>query len=96
MKRSKGYNCSTRKLFRKSSREKGIKSLRYLFHKFKIGDQVNIIINSHFQKGRPHRRYHATSGIVKRSQGKAYVIEVTKHNKQIEIISRPEHLRLAN
>lgn len=95
MKRTKGYNSKTRKLFKKSSRDKGIKSLRYLLEPFEVGQKVDIILNSQSQQGRPHRRYHSSTGTVVRKQGQAYVVNVTQGRKNATIIARPEHLRSA-
>jgi large subunit ribosomal protein L21e len=95
MKRSKGFDAGTRKLFKRSSREKGIRSLRYLLEPFEVGQKVDIILNSQSQKGRPHRRYHASTGSVIKKQGQAYVVNVVQGKRQAIIIARPEHLRLA-
>lgn len=95
MKRTKGYNSTTRKLFRRSSRQKGLRSLRYLLEEYDIGQKVDIILNSQSQKGRPHRRYHSSTGTVIKKQGQAYVISVSQGKKTTTLIARPEHLRVA-
>lgn len=95
MKKSKGFNSQTRKLFKRSSRQKGLRSLRYLLEPFEVGQKVDIILNSQSQKGRPHRRYHASTGTVVKKQGQAYVVNVKQGKKEAVIIARPEHLRAA-
>ncbi|MHA2091652.1 MAG: 50S ribosomal protein L21e [Candidatus Kariarchaeaceae archaeon] len=93
MVKSKGYNNRTRRLFRRTSRKKGLKSLRYLLEPVEVGQKVDILLNSSIQKGRPHRRYNGTTGPVIRKQGQSYVISIKKGRKLKTIVSRPEHLR---
>ena len=95
MKKSKGYDSRTRRLFKRSSRERGIRSLRYLLEPYEVGQKVDIILNSQSQKGRPHRRYHSSTGTVIRRQGQAYVISVKQGKKLSTVIANPEHLRAA-
>ncbi len=95
MQRSKGYDSSTRKLYRRAPREKGLRSLRYLLEPFEVGQKVDIILNSQSQKGRPHRRFHGKKGTVLAKQGQAYIVAVKKGNKENKVIANPEHLRAA-
>lgn len=95
MKKTKGFNHGTRKLFKRPSRSKGLRSLRYLLEPFETGDQVDIILNSQSQNGRPHKRYHSSTGTVIKKQGQAYVIAVKQGKKEATIIANPEHLRKA-
>ncbi len=95
MVKSKGFNNRTRKLFRRSARKSGLKSLRYLLEPIEVGQIVDILLNSSIQKGRPHRRYNGTTGSVVRKQGQSYVISIKKGRMLKTIISRPEHLRVS-
>jgi len=95
MVKSKGFQNRTRKLFRKSARQKGIKSLRYLLEPIDVGQRVDILLDSAIQKGRPHRRYNGKSGEVVEKRGNSYVIEVKIGGAMKTIISRPEHLRVS-
>lgn len=95
MVKSKGYNNRTRALFRKQSRKRGLKSLRYLLEPIEVGQKVDILLNSSIQNGRPHRRYNGTSGTVVEQRGQAYVISLKTGRMQKSIISGPEHLRLS-
>ncbi len=95
MQRSKGYDSGTRKLFKRSPRQKGLRSVRYLLEPFEIGQKVDIILNSQSQSGRPHKRYHGRKGTVVAKQGQAYIVLVKKGNKENKIIAKPEHLRAA-
>jgi len=95
MVKSKGYNNRTRALFRKQSRKRGLKSLRYLLEPIQVGQKVDILLNSSIQKGRPHRRYNGTSGTVVEQRGQSYVISLKTGRMEKSIISRPEHLRIS-
>lgn len=95
MTKSKGFQNRTRKLFRKSARQKGLKSLRYLLEPIEVGQRVDILLNSAVQKGRPHRRYNGKSGEVIEKRGQSYIIEVKIGNAMKTVVSRPEHLRLS-
>ena len=95
MVKSKGFNNRTRKLFRKSARDKGLKSLRYLLEPIEVGQRVDILLNSSIQDGRPHHRYNGKSGRVTEKRGQSYVIDVKIGRAMKTIIARPEHLRVS-
>jgi large subunit ribosomal protein L21e len=95
MPKSKGYRHSTRKLFKKSPRDKGLQPLGRLLTKYKVGDQVLIKIDPAIQKGMPHRRYHGKFGVISEVRGRAYVIKIKTGNTTKQIIARPEHVYLA-
>ncbi|MCY3411447.1 MAG: 50S ribosomal protein L21e [Candidatus Heimdallarchaeota archaeon] len=95
MVKSKGYNNRTRRVFRKSTRQKGLRSLRYLLEPIDVGQKVDILLNSSIQNGRPHRRFNGTSGTVMEHRGQSYVISVKSGRMSKTVISRPEHLRVS-
>ncbi len=95
MPNSKGYRHSTRKLFTKSPRKRGIQPLGRLLIKYNVGDQVVIKIDSAIQKGMPHRRYQGKFGVISEVRGRAYVIKIKVGNMTKDIIARPEHVYLA-
>ena len=95
MPKSKGYRHSTRRLFKKTPRNKGLQPLGRLLTKYKVGDQVLIKVDSAIQKGMPHRRYHGKFGVISEVRGRAYVIKIKSGNATKQIIARPEHVYLA-
>ncbi|MHA2248706.1 MAG: 50S ribosomal protein L21e [Candidatus Kariarchaeaceae archaeon] len=95
MVKSKGFDTRTRRLFRRSPRKSGLRSLRYLLEPIEVGQKVDILLNSSIQKGRPHRRFNGTTGSVIRKQGQSYVITVKQGRMLKTVISRPEHLRVS-
>ena len=92
MRKSKGYRAKTRRLLRKSPRERGKMRLSKLLHEYQPGNSVVIKIDPSVQKGMPHRRYHGKVGTVIGIRGKSYVVSVTQGDAAKEIIVRPEHL----
>ncbi|NHJ87221.1 MAG: 50S ribosomal protein L21e [Asgard group archaeon] len=94
MPKSKGYRHSTRKLFKKSPRDRGMQPLGRLLVNYKVGDQVVIKIDPAIQKGMPHRRYHGKFGVISEIRGRAYVIKIKSGDVTKEIIARPEHVYL--
>ncbi len=89
----KGFRHRTRKLLKKSVREKGaIPPLSRLMYEYKIGDKVHIKINPAIHYGMPHRRFHGKTGTIIGVRGRSYLIEVYLGNKRKIVIARPEHI----
>lgn len=96
VKAPKGTRHRTRKVFRKSVRERGaVPPLSLLMIDYRPGDRVHIVVNPAIHKGMPHRRYHGKTGTVVGKRGKSYLIEVSAGRKKKLLIVRPEHLRPA-
>jgi len=94
VKAPKGYRHRTRKLLRKSPRERGqVPSLSYLLIDYKPGDRVHIVINPSIHNGMPHRRYHGKTGVIIGRRGDAYEVKVSLGGKVKILYIRPEHLR---
>jgi large subunit ribosomal protein L21e len=92
LKKSKGYRRGTRRLLRKSTREKGKPKLGKLLVEHEVGSQVIVKIDSSVQKSQPHRRFHGKIGIVEEKRGRGYVVRVPQGEAVKEIIVRSEHL----
>ncbi|MCE7741159.1 MAG: 50S ribosomal protein L21e [Candidatus Heimdallarchaeota archaeon] len=95
MRKSKGYRSRTRHLFKKHTRQKGIRPLDYLLRDFNEGDIVDIIVDSSEHKGMPHRRYHGKTGEITKKQGKAFIVAIKQGRATKQIIAKKEHLRLS-
>ncbi|MFX0182818.1 MAG: 50S ribosomal protein L21e [Candidatus Hodarchaeota archaeon] len=93
VKKSKGTNFRTRRIFSKHPRKRGLPSLSRTLAEYKVDARVNIAIEPSVQKGRPHRRFHGKTGIILEKRGQAYLIEVTDGNARKKVIARPEHLK---
>lgn len=92
----RGFRHGTRKLLRKSVRERGsVPPLSLLMVNYNVGDRVHIVVNPSVHAGMPHRRYHGRTGVVVGKRGKCYVVKVMLGDKEKTLFVRPEHLRPA-
>lgn len=94
MVRSNGQRNNTRDLFRKGHRSGGRANLSTYLNTYKIGDMVDIRIDSGVQKGMPHKFYHGRSGKVFNISRTAVGVEVTKTLRQGWTINKRFHVRL--
>jgi len=79
----------------KRVREKGLGSLSQVLVDFEAGQRVDIVIDSGFHKGMPHRRYQGKTGIVTGLRGRAVLVDVNLGNATKSLIVRREHLRVS-
>ncbi len=93
VKRSHGLRVRTRRVLRKSPRERGMPPVTHTLQEFEIGEKAAIKIDPSIHKGMPHRRFHGLTGTVVEKRGDAYVVEVRDGNKKKKVIARPEHLK---
>jgi len=95
VKASKGIMEKTRQKFRRSPRERGLSPITRSLRKFAVGEKAVIKIDSSYQKGWPHHRFHGLTGTVVAQQGRAYVLDVRFGGKVKKAICLPEHLQRA-
>ncbi|MBN2230926.1 MAG: 50S ribosomal protein L21e [Candidatus Thorarchaeota archaeon] len=93
VKKSHGYRARTRGLMSKRVREKGLNSPSNVLVDYDIGQSVDIVIDSGFHKGMPHKRYHGKTGVVKGLRGRAIIVDVGLDKATRTLIVRREHLR---
>ncbi|AWS00604.1 50S ribosomal protein L21e [Metallosphaera hakonensis] len=94
---SRGNRTRSRKLLRKSPRERGaVPSLGKLMVDLNAGQKVIIKINPSTHSGMPHRRYQGKIGTVIGKRGKSYEVKVKLGDKEKTIIVSPEHMRITN
>jgi len=91
--KSHGLRCGTRKIFRKNPRQRGHIAITRRLQTFEKGDRVAIVIEPAFQRGMPHRRFQGLTGIVRTTQGRAYVVDVPIGKSKKTVISHPVHLK---
>ena len=94
MVRSNGKRANTRDLFRKGHRSGGRANLSTYLTTYKIGDFVDIVVDSGVQKGMPHKFYQGRTGRVFNISRTAVGVEVTKTLRQGRIINKRFHVRL--
>lgn len=78
MVRSNGKRANTRHLFQKSFRKKGAEHTSTYLQVFKVGDYVDIRINSAVLKGMPHKFYQGRTGRVFNVSRTSVGVEVSK------------------
>merc|ERR1711964_414676 len=93
MPKSEGYRCSTRDMFSKAFRQRGMPNLSTYMVNYKLGDFVDIKANSAIQKGMPHKYYHGRTGRVWNVTPHAVGVEVSK-NLGGRIVQKRIHVRV--
>lgn len=96
VKASQGLRHRTRRIMKKSIREKGATPpLSRILIPYKIGDKVHIVVDPAIHGGMPHRRYIGKTGIVTGFRGRAMIVEVEVGLKNKKIFLLPEHVKPA-
>lgn len=93
VKKSHGYRSRTRGLMSKNIRQKGLTSLSKVLIDYEEGQRVDIVIDSAFHKGMPHKRYHGKTGVVAALRGRGVIVDVSLGNAMKTLIVRREHLQ---
>lgn len=82
-------------MFSKSFRQKGPEHLSTYLITFKVGDYVDVVVNSAIHKGMPHKYYHGKTGRVFNVTPRALGIEINKHvTPKGVIIKKRIHVRI--
>jgi large subunit ribosomal protein L21e len=89
-KKAKGKRAKTRRLFKRKTSKPTVNTL---LQEFNVGDKVVIKVNPSIHSGMPFRRFHGKTGVVKRLQGKCYVVEVMDGNLKKNVIVGAAHLK---
>lgn len=96
VKASQGLRHKTRKLLRKSIREKGaIPPLSKILIRYRVGDKVYIVADPSIHSGMPHRRYIGRTGTIVGFRGRALIVEVEVGSKIKKLFLLPEHVKPA-
>jgi large subunit ribosomal protein L21e len=93
VKASKGLRRRTRSKLRKNAREKGLSTVARKLVSYKVGERACIVIDPSVHQGQPHHKFHGTTGTIKGSQGRSYVLEIRTGGKNKRIIASPAHLK---
>ncbi|KAJ5068468.1 ribosomal protein L21 [Anaeramoeba ignava] len=93
MPNSKGYRKGTRSKFSRAFREHGPLGLSTYLRTFRMGDYVDIKVNSSIHKGMPHHFYHGRTGKVFDVTPRALGVIVNKRVRN-RIIPKRIHVRI--
>ena len=77
----------------KRVRQKGLSSPSKVLVDYEEGQRVDIVIDSGFHRGMPHKRYHGRTGVVTGLRGRAIVVDVNLGKATKTLIIRREHLQ---
>jgi len=96
VKAPQGLRHRTRKIMRKSVREKGaVPPLSRILIEYRIGDKVYIDVDPAIHGGMPHRRYIGKVGTVVGFRGRALEVELRVGRKTKRLFLLPEHVKPA-
>lgn len=73
-----GLRSRTRDTFSKGYRKNGVIPLTDTLRVFKIGDYVDVKVNSAVQSGMPHKFYHGKTGVIWNVTKRAVGVEMNK------------------
>ncbi|MHA1680242.1 MAG: 50S ribosomal protein L21e [Promethearchaeota archaeon] len=93
MGKNHGYRRSTRSVFKKKVRDKGMSPLTSLLIKYDVGDIVDVKVDPSVHKGMPHRRFHGKTGRIIEKRGKAFVVEIRDKKKMKFITTTRDHFK---
>ena len=77
----------------KRVRQKGLSSPSKVLVDYEEGQRVDIVIDSGFHRGMPHKRYQGRTGVVKGLRGRAVIVDVNLGKATKTLIIRREHLQ---
>lgn len=83
----------TRQKFRIHYRQRGKLPLSQYFQELKVGDKVNLKINSNVQKGQFFPRFHGLTGVISGKQGNCYQVTLWDREKEKKVFVHPMHLQ---
>jgi len=90
--RQGGFRAKTRHKLRKKPRTRGKVTLTRILKVLNIGDRVRVLHEPAIHKGMPHPRFKNRVGVIKKKQGKAYLVEVKDGKKKKQLLSTSVHL----
>jgi len=91
-KKAKGKRSNTRHLMRKRTSKVTVNKL---LQEIPIGTVVDLKIDSSIHAGLIDTRFHGKTGVVIGKQGSAFVVAVSKGNKDVKLIVGPAHLNIS-
>ena len=71
-------------------------SVNDVMREFSNGDRVQIVADASHHSGLPHKSFRGLAGIVVGKRGSAYMIDVTKGNQELQVVTTPVHMKKLN
>ncbi len=91
MRRSKGTRSKTRRLLKKTARQR--LKITDILKTFEKGEKAILLINPSVKTNVPHPRFHGKTVTIVEQRGRGYVVEFKDGRKTKRVAVRPEHLR---
>ncbi|MFA6268442.1 MAG: 50S ribosomal protein L21e [archaeon] len=88
--RKPGKRGKTRSKFKKSSPKVSVNDI---MQEFAIGEKVQVVADSSYHAGLPHKSFHGLTGAITGKRGEAYIIDVMKGNQPLTVITTPVHIK---
>ena len=91
--RKPGKRGKTRYKFKK----RGAKaSVNDVVREFGTGEIVQVVVDSSYHAGLPHKSFHGLTGTIKAKRGNAYEVSVLKGKQPLTVVTTPVHLKRLN
>jgi large subunit ribosomal protein L21e len=78
---------------KKKVREKSTIPITRAMQAFEKGETVHVVIDSAYQKGAPHPKWHGKTGKIIEGRGRAYLVGIKDQKSEKTIIASPIHLK---
>jgi large subunit ribosomal protein L21e len=88
--RKPGRRGKTRSKFKKHGPKVSVNDIVQEFVK---GDKVQIVVDSSYHSGLPHKSFHGLTGKVSGKRGEAYIVDVLKGNQPLKVLTTPVHMK---
>ena len=92
-KRIGGVRRKTRHKFSKSVRQRGKVSLADYFQTFKAGEHVCLVAEPSIHKGAYHGRFHGRAGVIVKTRGECYEVQIQDVKMKKMVVVHPVHLK---
>ncbi|MEK6967718.1 MAG: 50S ribosomal protein L21e [Nanoarchaeota archaeon] len=83
----------TRSKLRKPAHMRGKTNINKFMQTFDQGEHVAVKLDSGYQKGMCHPRFHGSAGVIVGRRGICYVLTIHDGEKQKRLVVHPVHLR---
>ena len=88
--RKPGKRGKTRSKFRKYDPKVSVNDI---MQSFEMGEKVQIVIDSSYHSGLPHKSFHGLTGTISGTRGEAYIIDVLQGNQALKVVTTPVHIK---
>ncbi len=88
--RKPGKRGKTRYKFKKHGAKVSVNDI---MREFEIGEKVQVVVDSSYHSGLPHKSFHGLTGMVEAKRGSAYEVSIMKGKQPLMVVTTPVHLK---